>query len=173
MKTFLKLLLIALFISAGSVSAQKVLKLGHINSSELFALMPEKVEADKQLAAQNTSLQTQLEAMTVEYNKKREEYFLQMDSLQDIIKRTKEEDINILGQRIETFTNTARQDLQNKEAELYNPLVEKVRNAIKEVAAEKDYDYVFDTNPQATTLLHFPESDNLMEFVKAKLGIKE
>jgi len=169
MKTFLKLLVIALFISAGSLNAQKVLKVGHINSQELFAIMPEKLEADKQLTEQSNGMQTQLETMTVEFNKKYEEYLTQRDSLQEIIRQTKEEDLNVLNQRIQTFKTNAQTELGNKEAELYNPIIEKARNAIKEVAVEKGYDYVFDTG--AGNVIHFPESDNLLELVKTKLGI--
>ena len=170
MKTFLKILVIALFLSAGSLNAQKVLKIGNINSQELFAIMPEKIEADKQLVVQNTTLVTQLETMQVEFNKKYEEYLAQQDTLQALIRQTKEEDLNVLNQRIATFRDTAQKDLETKEAELYNPIIEKARNAIKEVAVAENYDYVFDTG--AGNVIHFPEGDNLLELVKTKLGIQ-
>ena len=50
------------------------------------------------------------------------------------------------------------------------PDTEELKVFIKEVAREKKDDYVFDTS--IGILLHFPDPDNIMPLVKAKLGLE-
>jgi len=174
MKTFLKLFIVIIFLSSGSIYAQKILKIGHINSATLMDAMPEKAEADAALLTQQNSMRDQLDAMTVDFNKLYDDYLTKADSLQPLIRTTKEQELEDLQTRIKSFQTTADQALRDKQAELYNPIVEKARNAIQEVAKEQNYSYIFDTNPQATSVLYFPEdSDDILPLVKTKLGIKE
>jgi len=50
------------------------------------------------------------------------------------------------------------------------PLIDKAKKAIDEVAVEKGYNYIFDTGTGA--LIYYQDSDDIMPFVKAKLGIQ-
>ena len=73
MKITGKLGLIAFFAMSMSVSqAQKASKIGHINSSELLQIMPEKDTAEGELQKYAKELEMQLAAMTAEYEKQKE-----------------------------------------------------------------------------------------------------
>ena len=81
----------------------------------------------------------------------------------------KEEEKVNLQQRIQAFQVRAQEDLQNKEAELLEPIYTRIQEAIKTVGAEKSLLYVF----EISTLLYFSEeSVDITNDVKAKLGIK-
>ena len=68
--------------------------------------------------------------------------------------------------------NQKAQDMYNQKAqEKIAPVRTKALDAIKTVAREKGYAYVIDAS--TSVLLVKPESDDLMPFVKAKLGIKD
>jgi outer membrane protein len=85
------------------------------------------------------------------------------------IAQMKEEEIVNLQQRIQAFQVRAQEDLQNKEAELLEPIYTRIQEAIKTVGAEKSLLYVF----EISTLLYFSEeSVDITNDVKAKLGIK-
>jgi len=56
------------------------------------------------------------------------------------------------------------------EQRLLSPIIQAARQAIEEVATELGYTYVFDSATGA--ILHFPPGDNLLEPVKARLGIQ-
>jgi outer membrane protein len=60
--------------------------------------------------------------------------------------------------------------VQTKRKELLQPILDKAEKAIKDVAKEKGYDYVFDTSTGA--VLVTKDADNLLPLVKTKLGIK-
>ena len=65
-----------------------------------------------------------------------------------------------------------RQQFQDKQAELFQPIYAKVDKAIKDVGKENGFIYVFDV--AKGQLLYFDEtkSTNIMALAKAKLGLK-
>jgi len=58
--------------------------------------------------------------------------------------------------------------MENKQAQLLQPVYAKVMTAINAVAKEKGYSYVFATG----ALIVKPASDDLLPLVAAKLGVK-
>ncbi len=170
MKKILLTLLVVISVFATESFAQKA-KFGHIDSNELLSAMPERAQAQKQLQEFSKQLENQLAVMNQEFQTKYQDYVTHQDSLSMSIKQLKEEELQSLQQRIQNFQQTAQQDLQKKEQELLQPIIDKAKNAIKEVAKEKGYTWVFDTS--VGSLVVWPEnSDNLLNDVKTKLGIK-
>jgi outer membrane protein len=109
--------------------------------------------------------------MQEELEKKYNEYLEKKDNMTDLIKKSKEEELMSLQQRIQTFQTNAQQELQKKEQELLKPIIDKAKKAIEDVCKENGYTYVFDTGTGA--LLYYPkDSDDILPLVKKKLGIK-
>ncbi|GAI87966.1 unnamed protein product, partial [marine sediment metagenome] len=107
----------------------------------------------------------------VELNNKYNDYLNEQENLTTLIKQTKEQEINDLDQRIRGFETTAQQELQRKEAELFQPIYEKASNAVQEVGKENKFTYIFDL--AARPLIYFSEdSENILPLVKKKLGIE-
>ena len=90
--------------------------------------------------------------------------------MSDLIRQTKEKEITDLQARIQAFQQSADQDLGAKQAELFNPLIEKVKNAISDVARENNYNYIFDVGTGA--LVFYENGDDVLPLVKVKLGVK-
>jgi len=172
MKRFLGLLALAITISFGSnVSAQDY-KFGHINSDELFSIMPERDSIIAQMEALQTELQNTLEIMQVEYNNKLNDYTNEADKLSDLVRQTKEEELLGLSQRIQNFQQNADQQLVTKQNQLMQPVIQKAEKAIKDVAREGGFTYIFDLS--RGPIIYFDEtiSENILDKVKAKLGIQ-
>ena len=74
-------------------------------------------------------------------------------------------------QRLQAFQQTAQKDLSNKEGELLQPIIDKAKKAIDEVAAENNFTYVFDMSMGAI-LYHSEQSVDMLPLVLKKLGIK-
>lgn len=171
MKKLSLTLLISLFLISVTGFSQSKLKFGHLNSNDLFALMPEKAVAQKTLQDYSKQLEDQLVAMQDELEKKYTDYQANQATLTDVVKKTKEEELTAMQQRIQTFQTNAQQELQKKESELLQPIIEKAKKAIEEVSKENGYTYVFDTG--TGSLLYWPkDADDIMPLVKTKLGIK-
>lgn len=144
-------------------------KLGHINSNELLQAMPERATIEEDIKVYAQELETQLSTMTKEYQAKVQNYQSKEASMTDAIKQDKIQEITNLEERINKFQQTAQKDLQTKEEQLLNPVIEKARNAIEEVAKENGYTYIFDSG--VGVLLYQKDSDNIMPLVKKKLGL--
>ncbi len=144
-------------------------KIGHINSNDLLILMPERDSAEAKLKDFAQQLELQLTSMSGEYEKKLTDYEQNKDVMTDIIRQEKETEIVDLQRRIQDFQGRAQQELQKKEQELMKPLVDKANGAIKSVANENGYAYIFDTS--VGVVLHYPDGDDILPLVKKKLGI--
>jgi outer membrane protein len=166
-KTFFFLALVTI---AAFTSTAQTLKFGHIDSGALIQMMPETKQADSSLKKTGESLDSQLKAMTAEYQNKLQSYQQKVDSLPDAIRKTKEKELTDLGQRIQDFQQTAQESIQKQKEENYGPILKKAEDAIKQIAKEKGYSYIFDTS--LGSVIYAQESDNIMPMVKAKLGIK-
>jgi outer membrane protein len=72
--------------------------------------------------------------------------------------------------RINNFQQQAQTQLQEKQAELLNPIIEKAGATITQVAKEGGFIYIYDVR----TLVYFDptKSTDLTPLVKAKLGLK-
>lgn len=148
------------------------LKFGHINSDELIQSMPDYDSATVKLDNFRKELVNALELMTVELNNKNEAYQKESKNLSDIVKQTKEQELIDMNKRIQDFQTNAQTQLQNKQAEVFQPIYAKVDKAIKDVGKENGFLYVFDV--AKGSLLYFDEakSTNVMTLVKTKLGLK-
>lgn len=159
-------------VAALSVSAQqRPLKLGHIESSKLIAAMPEMAEAQKKLQAKQDEVQKESQNLREQYQKLITEYTQNQKTYSDIIRTSKEQEINELGQRIQKFEELAMNELQKSRDEVLQPVMDKATNAIKEVAKENGFTYIFDMNSGA--IVYAAEtSEDILPLVKKKLGIQ-
>ena len=87
----------------------------------------------------------------------------------DIIKNNKIKEITDLEKRITEFQQTAEADLQKKEQSLLQPIIDKAKNAINEVAKEGSFTYILDSS--VGVVLYSVESDDILPLVKKKLGL--
>lgn len=163
-----KILLLSLtfLISISSFSQNKF---GYIDSQELLLLMPERKIAEEEVQTFAKSLESQLQAMTAEYQQSVQEYQANEATYTDLVKQDKVTEITGLEQRIQSFQQNAQQALQSKEQELLEPILQKARKAIEDVASEGDYTYIFDKS--VGSILYVKESENILEKVKKKLKL--
>jgi len=154
------------------INAQN-LKFGHINSDELIQSLPEFDSANAKLEKFRQDLINALELMQVELNNKSETYNKEAKNLTEIVRQTKEQELMDMDRRIKEFQSTAQQQLQEKQAELFQPIMAKIDKAIKDVGKENGFIYIY-TIGQGSTLVYYDEtkSTNIMPLAKAKLGIK-
>lgn len=170
MKKLFKIALVAggLLFAGNIVSAQQ--KIAHINSAELIKAMPEVISADKQLETFKASLDADGKTMYTEYQTKVQAFQGAEKTLSDALKDAKVKEIQDLQKRIEEFQTKAGTDFEKKRSELYDPILKKAEDAVRVVAKEKGYAYVFDTTQPG--IVYFDGGINIMADVKTKLGLK-
>ncbi len=160
------------FILSTSAKAQTTsLKIAYINSAVLLQSMPERINADSALAKYTRTFQEQIEIMTKEFQTKLQQFQAGEKTMTEAMKEVKTKELQDLQTRIESTQQSAQEKIQTKKQDLYTPILEKADKAIKDVAKEKNYDYIFDINSQGGIVFSKEEFD-ITAIVKAKMGIK-
>lgn len=161
---------VASLFASQSAEAQD-LKFAHINSQKILTELPEAIAAQNQLQEEAKKLQDQMAIMNSEAQQKMTEYISKRDSLPELIRATKEKEIQDMQERIQSFQQLAQQSLSQKEQQLLSPIIEKVNAAIDAVGKENNFIYIFDTASQVI-LYNSEQSVDAEPLVKAKLGVK-
>ena len=159
---------VALIISAIVLfSFAQAQKIAHLSLDSLISLMPEtKIAKEaaqnylKGIDAESISMQTELET-------KYKDYMEKQATMSDLLRKTREDELNQLQRRIEEFKQQAQMDYQRKTAELTSPIMDKAKKGIEAVAKEGGYKYVLDTS--AGNVLYSEASDDVLMAVKKKL----
>ena len=167
MKKTLILIVACLFAFGGNAVAQKNLKLGHINSQELLQIMPGRDTAQTILQKEAAEIESTLKTMQGELEKISNEYMQKQAEWTELIRNTKRSEIQDMQNRIQAFYESAQKQLQDREAELTKPIVDRAKKAIEDVAREGGYTYIFD----GAALLYSQDSEDIMPQVKKKLGL--
>lgn len=170
MKKTLIAIVACMLAFGGTAMAQKNVKLGHINSNDLMQIMPGRDSAQAVLQAEVTELENTLKSMQAEAEKRYNDYVANQAGWTELIRQTKQREIQDMAARIEEFQKNAQEQLQNREAELLKPIIDRAKKAIEDVAKEGGYTYIFDAGTAA--LLFDEGGDDIMPLVKKKLGLK-
>ena len=161
------LLILSLFLAtATSLTAQKF---AYINSQELINELPEVKEANSNIEAFQSQLQKKGQEMIQALQTKYASVEQNRDSyspieLEQEVQKLKDEEAQILQ-----FEQTSQQKILDKSETLLAPIRLRIEDAIKQVADENGYDYVFDYS--MGLVLYANEETNIGDLVKAKLGL--
>ena len=170
MKKTLIAIMVCLLAFGGTAVAQKSVKLGHINSNDLMQIMPGRDSAQTVLQAEVAELEETLKSMQAEAEKRYNDYVANQAGWTELIRQTKQREIQDMAARMEEFQKNAQEQLQNREAELLKPIIDRAKKAIEDVAKEGGYTYILDAGTAA--ILYSQDSDDIMPQVKKKLGLK-
>ena len=170
MKKSLIAIMVCLLAFGGSAMAQKNTKIGHINSNDLMQIMPGRDSAQTVLQGEVAELEETLKSMQAEAEKRYNDYVANQAGWTELIRQTKQREIQDMASRIEEFQQNAQKQLQEREAELLKPIIDRAKKAIAEVAKEGGYTYILDAGTAA--ILYDEGGDDIMPLVKKKLGLK-
>ena len=144
---------------------------GHVNSQEILNVMPEAATAQLALQAELEGLQEQGQMMMQEFETQQKEFQIAQDNMNDAVRNDKLKSLENLQERIVLFEQSAEQSIQMKQAELFEPILTKIQNAIDEVAKEKGYSYVFDLVGMQGGIVYKNDSYDITNMVKSKLNL--
>ncbi len=164
-------ILTLILLSVTSLKAQQPMKFGHINSSELMALMPEMKAVQSQLESDYKEKENQLSSMQEELQNKQVEYQQSATALTPNERSQKEQEIGEMSQKIQNYYTLAQQQMQAKQQELQVPIIQKLQQAIQEVGEEQGFLYIFDLASRVP-VFNSDKSIDVTPLIKTKLGIQ-
>lgn len=167
----IKKIILAAALAFPMLAAAQAPKFGTVNAEDVFAVMPESKAAQDEIAAASKQYEDEYQKLNEEMQKKFAEYqSLQTDAATpQSIKDRRLQEMQDLDQKAQQFAQTAQQDLQRKQAQLMQPIQEKLIKAIQEVGANNGFTMIF---PEGLAPYASADVIDVTPLVKAHLGIK-
>lgn len=120
----------------------QALDVGYTDHEVIIINMPDYQEVQEQLQTEYQGSQEELQTLYQDYQSKLEQYQKQQALLSDERRQEREQELMQLQQEIQQQAQQEDQALAQREAELMQPILEKVQAAIDKVAAEQGLDLV-------------------------------
>jgi outer membrane protein len=170
MKKLFKVALVAISMLFAGNFAHAQSKIGYLNFQLLITQMPEYKTIRSQIDIYQKQFLDQLTVMNTELQSKGQDYQKNNATMTDAIRTAKQTELQDMNKRMQDYQTNAQQQVDAKTNELSKPLIDKARAAVTAVAKLKGYNYVLDSSQ--VTLIVSPEGDDLLDAVKANLGLK-
>ncbi len=159
------ILLGAGLISISSTSfSQTTLKIGHVDIAEILAVLPERDSAAAVIEKETKEIQSTYDDMTAVYNKMLDDYEKGQSTFTELVKKNKESELLDKEKRLQEFEQNASANLQKRNADLIQPILNKILKAIDKVAAENGFTYIFDVS-KGSVVYTSKESQNINQLV--------
>jgi outer membrane protein len=163
-----KLILIAVTIfSVGlfSVNAQTNLKFAHFDYQKATDSLPSILKAQDELVRSEAEMTAILEELQKEYEDMLVIYDRQKDSLSPMRRQVMEEEIQMLGQKIQYRQQDFQVAYERRVNELMKPIEDNLKKAIDIVSKKHKLNYVF----EKSTLVYVDGGLDLTQEIRAEL----
>ncbi len=165
-KKMKKLLLIAFaLLSVLSTQAQSSLKFAHFDYQKATDSLPSIMQAQKKLEQKEAEMTSILEELQTEYQDMLVMYDRQKDSLSDMRRQIMEEEIQMLGQKIQYRQQDFQVAYEREVNDLMKPIEDNLVKAIEIVAKRHKLNYVF----EKTTLMYVEGGLDLTDEIRTEL----
>ena len=143
-KIFVSAFAVALSFCVCQFAQAQSMKVGFVNTMDLFLRMPAFDSAQQVLQSYSKEIEDSYMMMMNEYQTKLAEFQNNQSQWSDLIKQTKGRDLEDMEVRIREFGQQSQEDLQRKQQELYAPITAALTKAIEDMAREQKLTCVFD-----------------------------
>ncbi|MEL7832489.1 OmpH family outer membrane protein [Fodinibius sp. Rm-B-1B1-1] len=161
-----------LWIGCNTAVAQNQ-KIGYVNTDQILSQMSEYEGIQQQLSDLSAEWNKELDEMEQEIEQLKEDFEAKEILYTEELKKQKQQEIqNKIQQRRQYLDQKfgAEGEYFQKQQELLEPIQRKVFEAINKVAADQNFDFVFD-RAQNSNMLFSNQEWNLNEEVLQELGI--
>jgi len=169
MNQFFKSLIVAFVFMTATVVSQAQENFAYVNTTDLITSMGDYKVAEEQMKTYAGQKEAELSRQLQDYEAAVQTIQVQIDqgTITEAQKQQEGQRIAQMEQSIQNFRIQAEAEVSRKQEEYLAPLRDKALTAIKAVAAENGYTYVFDLS--TGVLLTYPTEDDITSLVQAKL----
>ncbi|MEM1214751.1 MAG: OmpH family outer membrane protein [Bacteroidota bacterium] len=166
MKSILRISALALMLFAFTLQAEAQ-GFGYVDSQTILTELPAFKQAEANLEALQTQLEKKLQASIEQLQKDYQALQQKVDrgELSPVQQQTQVEALQTREQQLGAEQQNMVTQIQDKRQELLEPIYTQLNDAIKAVAAEKGFTFIFDKQ----VLLFGEESQDVSTDVKAKM----
>lgn len=145
------------------------MKLGYVQTQTLIDNMSDYQRAQTALDAYKSELSSTLQSKMKEYQQKLSAFQLAKDTLNEVLLKDKESELQHLQNSAQEFEENANESFNNRERELFEPIETKITTAIEQVANEQGYTHIL---PRSSFIFVKGNSDDITVLVANKLGVE-
>ncbi|MDR0726392.1 MAG: OmpH family outer membrane protein [Prevotellaceae bacterium] len=146
-------------------------KFGHINSTEIWQLMPDMDSVRVRVERTEKELQALLNEVAAEYEKKMTEFSENQDKWSQVVKDSKQAELFDLQRRARIQQENAQTRMQQEQQKLLEPVQKKFTDAVNKVAKANGFTYIFDISMGNPLYFNETQSTDIGALVKKELGI--
>lgn len=160
------------FVILGTSLGVNAQKFGYVDSQSIIQSIPSVKEANSSIETYGNQLQKKGKAMVEALQNK----YIALQNLQEsggisrVELEKKAAELKQEEVKIGEFEQSSQKKIYEKTETLLKPIREQIQKAIKDVAAEGGYTYIFDYS--LGFVLYADQSANINDMVRAKLGLK-
>lgn len=152
-----------IFISLTGFS-QTTLKIGHVDIAELLAALPARDSAAAVIEKETKEMQSTYDDMTAVYNRMLDDYEKEQSTFSEVVKKSKEAELLDKEKRLQEFEQNASANLQKRNSELIQPILNKILKAVDKVAGENGFTYILDVS-KGSVVYTSKDSQNINQMV--------
>ncbi|MBK8389064.1 MAG: OmpH family outer membrane protein [Saprospiraceae bacterium] len=157
-------ILVIMVMFSSAVHAQKF---GYVNTDIVVADLPLVKEANTTIETLKAQLMKKGQDMIKDLQTKYADLQAKQNEISAVQLQVETDKLKKLEEEITLFEKESQQKVYVKSEELLKPIQEMINKAIKEVAAESGYQYIFDL--RAGNILYADESTDVSTAVAAKI----
>jgi len=154
-----------------AASEVRVAPFGYVSYKDIFERMPEYDEARASFAALKSKFEDEANRSEKEFQRKFAEFLQGQKDFPPTILQKRQAELQDLMDKSVTFRQESQRLLQKAEAEMMQPVMDRLNKAIQEVASERSLIFVLNTDDNAVPFINPQVGVNITEPLLQKLGL--
>lgn len=176
MKKLLYVALCMLLLAAGllSTTAVQAQRYAIVDTKYILDKMPDYTEAQKKLNQFSELWQKEIDDKQAVLDKMYKDFEAEQVMLSDVLKKKREDELFVREKELRDLQRKRfgfEGDLFKKRQELVKPIQDRVYDAIKKLAVNRQYDFILDKSEGITVIFADPKLDRSEDILK-DLGVK-
>jgi outer membrane protein len=165
-----KLLIVALLLSITSMAFSQ--KIGHLNSGNVLALMPDVAKADSVLKIYQAQMMFKRDTIIKQFETEYQAYMgaKKAGTLSATQDQKRQESLQKQQQAIQQYSQGIEQNVETLKKQLLQPILNRLDVVLQAIGKEGGYQVIFDTSTGASLFAN--ESEDIMVEVKKRLNLK-
>lgn len=164
MKIKVLLTTVVVFLSVTIIQAQQNLKIGHVNIQQLVQKHPLMDSIQNIIEQEAKDMEEIYQEMITEHEEAIKKFETENENYSDFVRETRQNEILQQSQKIQSYNQTAQQQLQQRNMELIQPIYKQINQEISNIAGAELFTYILDVSSGNVAYIS-PDSKDLTPLV--------
>jgi len=161
-----------LFLTWITCAQPSVTKTGYARVEYIIGQLPETKQIESALNSLQKQLENQIQAKSDELKKKYADFLQLGPTAPEAVRNNAQREIQLLQENLDLLQQEAQSTMEKKQAQLIEPVYQKIAKAIEDVAKEHGYQLIHNAQSNGgRTLLYADPALDVSDLVLKKMGV--